>query len=55
MLPINFLKTVFNCVTPKVLHNTPLKSGRFPKALKTAVMRPLFKKPNLDTSVISNY
>lgn len=52
MLPISFLKSVFNCVTPKVLHiNTPLKSGHFSKALKTAVRRPLFKTLNLDTSV----
>ena len=35
--------------------NTSLLSGVFPQALKTAVIKPLLKKNNLDTSLMSNY
>jgi retron-type reverse transcriptase len=35
--------------------NNSLQSGNFPKALKTAVIKPLLKKRSLDTSIINNY
>ena len=35
--------------------NSSLQSGIFPDSLKTAVVRPLLKKHNLDPSVLSNY
>ena len=56
-LPTNFFLNVLNCITPDVLQivNNSLRSGQFPQALKTAVIKPLLKKPNLDASAISNY
>ncbi|XP_076578637.1 LOW QUALITY PROTEIN: uncharacterized protein LOC143315073 [Chaetodon auriga] len=56
-LPTNFFKNVFNCIAPDVLQiiNNSLQSGHFPQALKTAVIKPLLKKTNLDASAISNY
>ena len=35
--------------------NTSLQTGKFPRSLKTAVVKPLIKTSNLDRSVISNY
>lgn len=57
MMPTSLLKSVFNCVSMDVLQivNASLLSGKFPRALKTAVIKPLLKKPSLDASVISNY
>ena len=57
ILPTNFLKNVFSSLAPDVLQiiNKSLQSGQFPQALKTAVIKPLLKKTNLDASVISNY
>ena len=56
-LPTAFFKTVFNCLAPEILHiiNWSLQSGIFPTSLKTAVIKPLLKKNNLDQSVITNY
>ncbi|XP_062379523.1 uncharacterized protein LOC134068036 [Sardina pilchardus] len=56
-LPTNFFKTVFHLIASDVLHivNTSLLSGTFPKSLKTAVVKPLLKKNNLDASILNNY
>ena len=56
-LPTSFFKDVFNCIASDILQivNCSLQSGLFPMALKTAVIKPLLKKPNLDASVINNY
>lgn len=56
-LPATFLKNVFTSLAPDILQivNSSLQSGVFPSALKTAVVRPLLKKSNLDASVIDNY
>ena len=35
--------------------NCSLQTGVFPTAFKTAVVKPLFKKSNLDPSVFNNY
>ncbi len=35
--------------------NTSLLSGTFPNSLKTAVVKPLLKKRNLDNTMLSNY
>ncbi|KAI2644961.1 RNA-directed DNA polymerase from mobile element jockey [Labeo rohita] len=35
--------------------NTSLLSGTFPNSLKTAVVKPLLKKSNLDNTTLSNY
>ncbi len=34
--------------------NTSLLSGKFPKSLKTAVVKPLLEKSNLDNTILSN-
>ena len=35
--------------------NSSLKAGHVPSALKTAVIRPLLKKPTLDPDILDNY
>ncbi len=35
--------------------NTSLLSGTFPNSLKTAVVKPLLKKRNFDSTMLSNY
>ena len=37
------------------LVNTSLRSGRFPDSFKEAVIRPILKKPNLNTDELKNY
>ena len=56
-LPTNLFKNVFDCLAIDILQivNNSLQSGNFPKALKTAVIKPLLKKRSLDTSIINNY
>jgi hypothetical protein len=56
-LPTNFFKTVFHLIAADVLQivNVSLLSGTFPKSLKTAVVKPLLKKNNLDASMLNNY
>ncbi|KAF7646176.1 hypothetical protein LDENG_00192120, partial [Lucifuga dentata] len=57
ILPTTFLKGVFSSLTEDLLHivNCSLLSGIFPTSLKTAVVRPLLKKKNLDTTLLNNY
>ncbi|CAJ1082756.1 hypothetical protein KUCAC02_009465 [Xyrichtys novacula] len=57
ILPTGFFKTVSNCMASDLLQivNMSLLSGVFPQALKTAVIKPLLKKSNLDNSVMNNY
>lgn len=52
-----FLKNVLTSLAPDILQsvNGSLQSGIFPSALKTALIKLLLKKSNLDTSVINNY
>ncbi len=56
-LPTSFFKSVLNCLEADLLEvvNTSLLSGTFPNSLKTAVVKPLLKKRNLDNTVLSNY
>ena len=35
--------------------NTSLETGIFPTAIKTAIVKPLLKKSNLDHTILSNY
>jgi hypothetical protein len=37
------------------IENKSLSSGKFPKNLQTAIVRPLIKKSNLDIDDLSNY
>ena len=51
---------VKNCLTEllpmiTLIVNLSLQSGSFPSALKSAVVRPLLKKPSLDSDVLNNY
>lgn len=57
ILPTNFFKRVYDCLASDLLliTNTSLLSGIFPQALKTAVIKPLLKKNNLDVSQMNNY
>ncbi len=45
---------MFNCLEADLLEvvNTSLISGTFPSSLKTAVVKPLLKKSNLDNTVL---
>ncbi|KAI4800683.1 hypothetical protein KUCAC02_009526 [Chaenocephalus aceratus] len=57
IIPTGFFKDVLPCMASELLHivNKSLHSGIFPQALKTAVIKPLLKKNNLDASVMNNY
>ncbi|XP_032872790.1 uncharacterized protein LOC116970201, partial [Amblyraja radiata] len=57
ILPTGLFKGISNCMTSDLLQivHTSLLSGVFPQALKTAVIKPLLKKNNLDTSLLNNY
>ncbi len=56
-LPTSFFKSVLNCLEADLLEvvNTSLLSVTFPNSLKTAVVKPLLKKCNLDNTMLSNY
>ncbi len=55
--PTSFFKSVLNSLEVDLLEvvNTSLLSGTFPNSLKTAVVKPLLKKRNLDSTMLSNY
>ena len=55
--PSALLKTNFSAVPPLItkIINHSFLAGHIPPALKTAVVRPLLKKPTLDPEVLSNY
>ncbi len=55
-LPTSFFKSVLNCLEAEFLEvNASLLSGTFPNSLKTAVVKSLLKKCNLDKTMLSNY
>ncbi len=56
-LPTSFFKSVLNCLEADLLEvvNASLISRTFPNSLKTAVVKPLLKKRNLDNTMLSNY
>ncbi len=56
-LPTSFFKSVFHSLEADLLEvvNASLRSGSFPNSLKTAVVKPLLKKSNLDKTILSNY
>ena len=57
VLPTRFLKSVLSSLLAPLTHivNMSLQSGTFPRALKTAVIKPLLKKSSLDATVLNNY
>ena len=50
---INCLDILISTITDIV--NLSLSTGKFPSCLKTALVKPLLKKPGLDPNVLSNY
>ncbi|KAJ0062165.1 hypothetical protein NL108_017132 [Boleophthalmus pectinirostris] len=56
-IPTSLFKSVFNFLAQEVLNivNLSLQTGVFPTPLKTAMVKPLLKKDNLDPSLLSNY
>uniref|UniRef100_A0A3B1JTA7 Reverse transcriptase domain-containing protein n=1 Tax=Astyanax mexicanus TaxID=7994 RepID=A0A3B1JTA7_ASTMX len=56
-VPTKLLKQVLPDIIKPLLMivNSSLTLGHVPKAFKTAVIKPLIKKPNLDPTVLSNY
>lgn len=56
-IPTTFFKEVLDSLIGDVLDivNCSLETGIFPDALKTALVKPLLKKHNLDSSVLSNF
>ena len=55
-LPSSLFKFVLHLISTDVhIINTSLQTGTFPRSLKTAVVKPLLKKRNLDCSVLSSY
>uniref|UniRef100_A0A8C6WDV8 Reverse transcriptase domain-containing protein n=1 Tax=Neogobius melanostomus TaxID=47308 RepID=A0A8C6WDV8_9GOBI len=56
-LPTRFLKSVLTSLLPQLVQlvNISFETGAFPKALKTAVIKPLLKKSSLDPKVLNNY
>ena len=56
-IPTRFFKENFMCMENDVLAliSQSLSSGTFPQELKTALVKPLLKKPNLDPLILQNY
>ena len=56
-IPTSLLQTLLPVLSPVIAHlvNASLSSGVFPSELKSAVIKPLLKKPNLDPEVLKNY
>ena len=56
-LTASLLKEHFDLLLPSICRilNLSLESGHLPPSLKSAVLTPLLKKPNLDHEVLSNF
>ena len=56
-LPATLLKEHFDLLLPSICRtvNLSLESGHLPSSLKSAVLTPLLKKPDLDHEVLSNF
>ena len=57
VIPTHLFKEVWESIGPSVLLiiNSSLAAGVVPLYFKKAVVTPLIKKPNLDTSILANY
>lgn len=55
--PTALVKANLSAISPLITNviNHSLQSGNVPSALKTAIIRPLLKKPTLDPDVFANY
>ncbi|XP_030834100.1 uncharacterized protein LOC115921128 [Strongylocentrotus purpuratus] len=56
-IPTWFLKEHVHCLLPVLTNivNSSLQTGTFPSAARSAIIRPLIKKQNLDKDCLSNY
>ena len=56
-MPTALVKETFLQLAPFITHivNLALSSGTFPSKLKSAIVHPLIKKPNLDCEILKNY
>ena len=56
-IPTHLLFQCIDVILPHLTHviNTSLSSGHVPEIFKSAVVRPLIKKPSLDKNVLKNY
>ncbi len=56
-IPTWFLKEHVHCLLPVLtdIVNSSLQTGTFPSAARSAIIRPLIKKHNLDNDCLSNY
>ena len=56
-MPTALVKEVIQHLAPFITHivNLALSSGIFPSKLKSAIVHPLIKKPNLDCEILKNY
>uniref|UniRef100_A0A4W5LQJ5 Reverse transcriptase domain-containing protein n=1 Tax=Hucho hucho TaxID=62062 RepID=A0A4W5LQJ5_9TELE len=57
IVPPRLFKEVWPTIGPSIqaIINSSLTSGYVPLCFKEAVVQPLIKKPNLDTSILANY
>ena len=56
-IPTVLLKQCTDVIAPTIAHitNVSLMSGEFPKTCKSAIVRPLMKKCELDSNLLKNY
>ena len=56
-IPTRLLNDVLSVLSPIITQivNASLESGIFPSELKSAIVRPLLKKPSLDCEILKNY
>ncbi len=56
-IPTNLLRDVLPVIAPVITNivNSCLSSGTFPSELKSAIVKPLLKKPSLDSNNLKNY
>ena len=56
-IPTNILNTILPSVLPAItsIINQCLSTGKFPKAFKSAIVKPLLKKAGLDAEVLKHY
>ena len=56
-LPLNLLPLTIDVIASVITRivNLSLSSGIFPKEFKSAIAKPLLKKPTLDSSELKNY
>ena len=56
-IPTQLLNDVLSVLSPIIAQivNASLQSGIFPSELKSAIVRPLLKKPSLDCEILKNY